>query len=213
MGIPIGAIVPYIGTSAPNGWLLVAKNATVGNAASGANHASDQYEVLFDLLKVQSQNSGSEVFASGHTVKLPPLNGRVIACIDNAGGTPADVVTDAAADANGGVAGIEVHQLTGSQLAAHTHQTKGADGNFDDGDANNPYNVDVYPGMATSDRYWEEGSATIAASGHTTSAGSDNAHPNVQPTLFLNWIIAATSAASLVALMSGLRLSGLGLGL
>ncbi|RMG88415.1 MAG: tail fiber protein, partial [Chloroflexi bacterium] len=93
------------------------------------------------------------------TFNLPDLRGRVIAGLDNMGGTSANRVTDASADSIGGAMGAETHTLTASQIP------------------NNALNLDNQIG----------GVSSRGLSGHTGSASQ--AHNNMQPTLFMNYII------------------------
>lgn len=158
---PTGAVMPFAGSSAPIGWLLC-----YGQAVSRTTYAA-----LFSVLSTTyGVGDGSTTF------NLPDMRGRVVAGLDNMGGTSADRLTSPGSttggidgDTLGNTGGAETHVLTVAQLAAHTHTTPrgGADK--------------------------EQGAgATNAASkdpGVTGSSGSDAAHNNVQPTIILNYII------------------------
>jgi microcystin-dependent protein len=195
-----GMLMPFAGTSAPTGWLL-AYGQTIGNASSGATEADDNYQALFDIVKVAYGNSGSEVFGDGDTVTLPDLRGRTIAGKDNMGGSSADLLTNQSGGLNGdtlgATGGAETHQLTGAQsgLPAHGHslsggihttQTNGSSGL-----------VGVTLGNFTAEG-GESGAGTYTfgntnfdnfSVSNNTAANAASAHNNVQPTIILNYII------------------------
>lgn len=85
--MPPGGLIPYAGATVPSGWLLC-DGGTIGGVGSGAGSESADYQTLFDLIKTLYGNTGTEVFASGDTVSLPDLRGRVIAGL---GGSLVDV--------------------------------------------------------------------------------------------------------------------------
>lgn len=153
------------------GWLLC-DGTTLGSAASGATHASDSYEDLFNLLKVANPNTGLEVWANDNSVYLPNTRGRVLAGLDNMGGTSANVVTNSTADVMAAGEGYETHTLTTAQMPAHTHTYSRAN---TDGDAIHSFGA----GQAL----------TVTAGVATSSSGSSNAHNNIQPTMFFNVFI------------------------
>ena len=62
-GVPTGAVLPYVATTAPTGWLLCDGD-TIGDVASGADHEDAGYEDLFNLLKDMTPNAGTEVWAT-----------------------------------------------------------------------------------------------------------------------------------------------------
>jgi microcystin-dependent protein len=173
--MPVGGVLPYAGATSPTGWLLCSGK-TIGNVGSGADFASADYETLFDLIKSHYGNAGTEDWASGDTVLLPDLRGRVIAGLDNMGGTSADRLTNPTSTTNsidgdglGNTGGHETHQLIVAELAEHSHTyTKPL----------YQYLVPGGPGL------YSHSSQTAA-----TSTGSDQAHNNVQPTIILNYII------------------------
>jgi hypothetical protein len=71
--MPVGTVLPYVGATAPNGFLLC-DGKTVGSAASAADYKGDVYKPLYDLLNEASnrwENSGAKVWASNDVVKLP----------------------------------------------------------------------------------------------------------------------------------------------
>lgn len=71
--MPVGTVLPYVGATAPNGFLLC-DGKTLGSAASAADYKGDVYKPLYDLLNEASnrwENSGTKVWASNDVVKLP----------------------------------------------------------------------------------------------------------------------------------------------
>ncbi|MBY5998250.1 phage tail protein [Tritonibacter mobilis] len=187
---PIGTVVSYAGTTAPERWLLC-----YGQAVSRTTYAT-----LFSVI--------GTAFGAGDgttTFNVPDCRGRVAAGKDNMGGTAAERLTSG----KGGVAGItlgasggvEEHALTVAELAEHDHSGNtgqagkhkhsstarikitgsGAYGQFDGGSSfdNGTYNFSDIMNNAP------DHSHTIP------SDGSGEAHPNVQPTIVFNTIIKA----------------------
>lgn len=161
ISVPAGSIIPYAGTSAPTGWLLC-----YGQAVSRTT-----YSDLFSAIgTTYGSGDGSTTF------NVPDCRGRVVAGQDDMGGTSANRLTDQSGgldgDTLGDTGGSETHTLTTTEMPAHTH------------------------GVTYSVASREVGAGNIAeirGSGggteNTTSAGSDGAHNNVQPTIILNYII------------------------
>jgi len=89
--VPVGAVLPFVMTTAPFGW-LPANGQTIGSAASGANFANDIYSALYSVLWLNWVNSllpiltsaglastrgtsASADFAAGKRLPLPDLRG------------------------------------------------------------------------------------------------------------------------------------------
>lgn len=96
--IPTGTMMPYIGTSAPSGWLL----------CQGQEVSSSTYPALSTLCGTKF---GS---ASAGNFRLPDLRGRSLFGFDS---------TNASFNAIGKTGGSASVTLTTSQLPAHTHTT------------------------------------------------------------------------------------------
>lgn len=169
-----GMMLPYGGASAPAGYL----------DCDGTSHATASYPDLFAVIAYDFGGSGANF-------NVPDLRGRVPAGQDNIGGTSANVVTDASADSMGGELGAETHALSLGEGPAHTHTgtTSTTGGHAHTGGSN--YNGDQSTGGGSN----SGGASSTGNSGnhaHTftsDSTGSGTAHNNMQPSLFMNYII------------------------
>jgi len=170
--MPTGTVLPYAGSTLPGNpddYLFCA-----GQSVLVADYG--------DLHGVIGYTYGG----SGLSFNLPDLRGRVIAGLDiNTGGFANRLTTGSAANINGqtlggnngnpgdigrGTNGAQEHILTEAEMPSHTHtETRNQDAGITGGG-----NPGVDRGVKT----------------HTTgSAGGDQAHNNVQPTIILNYII------------------------
>ena len=177
-GVPTGAVLPYVATSAPSGWLLC-DGSTIGDVSSGADHEDVSYEDLFNLCKSLDGNTGTEVWASGDTVKLPDLRGRVVLALDDLGGTSAARIAGASIpnrssdtwdETLGGSAGDDLHTLTEAEMPSHRHNVWG--------------NIQAASGSARRSLVLGSGN-----NGLTDFTGGDGAHNNMPPTFALGYII------------------------
>ena len=110
------------------------------------------------------------------TFGLPDMRGRIPGGKDNMGGAAASRLTTAGSGVDGATLGAaggsESHALTIPQMPSHAHSMTGF----------------------TNRNTASGGSEMIISTGNgntwtSTSQGSDNAHPNAQPTLVMNYII------------------------
>jgi microcystin-dependent protein len=177
--IPAGVIVPYGGASAPTGWLL----------CDGSSKLRASFAALFTAI---GTTYGS---ADGSHFTLPDLTGRVPAGKE----ASATRLTSGGGGVDGGtlgaVGGTQTHTLTLAQSAAHDHG--GATGN-DSPDHTHSYSQTNVDNLSVQGPFTpaNEGATTQQTGGASTrhthtiaSAGSGGAHPNVQPTLIVNYII------------------------
>lgn len=213
--IPVGAVIPFAGSTAPNGFLLC-----FGQAISRTT-----YVALWTLLST-TYGSGDGV----NTFNVPDLRGRVVAGLDNMGGTGASRLTGTTitggGDNLGEVGGSQTHTLASGELAqhshtlnSHTHNTvMGTHGHFIpvrindwwyDGFSNphrhynnagtvaegpaNFYGADSGAGANAGTVIADLGTKTSGSPSDnntsTTPTSSTTAHNNVQPTMVLNYII------------------------
>ena len=125
LGVPMGAIMPYAGTSAPYGYLL----------CDGSEVERTKFPELYDVLGT-TYNGTAPLLGTG-TFRLPDLRGRFALGRDNmdngstvptsggsfvdAGGGDANRVSDTVADQIGQGAGSNSVSLTLTNLPEHTH--------------------------------------------------------------------------------------------
>lgn len=158
-GEVVGEIKDYAGTTAPEGFVLA-----YGQAVS----RTVRYDRLYDTLSTTyGVGDGST------TYNLPDLRGRVGAGKDDMGGAAASRITAGGAPGVDGTVlgdagGVEEHQLTVAELAAHTHLVG--------------FNANVVAGGTGLEK---PGQFTSTSS----STGGDTAHTNLQPSIILNKII------------------------
>lgn len=159
-----GTVFPFAGSAAPSGWLLC-----YGQAVSRTTYAN-LYAVIGTTY---GAGDGSTTF------NLPDLRGRVAAGKDNMGGTAAGRLTNSGTgnpgidgSTLGAAGGADRHQLTAAQMPSHTHNV------------NNAASTTVGGAYTTASLNTANGLQPV-----TVSAGSDQAHPNTQPTIVLNHII------------------------
>jgi len=185
-GTPTGASLDFWGSTAPVGWVLM-DGRTIGSAASGAtNRANADTEDLFTLLWNSMANAEAPVsggrgasaaadFAANKTITIPDLRGRVVAGLDNMGGSTASRITAGGAGIAGttigAAGGAQTHQLTTAQMPSHTHIVYGVA----DGGATQP----TPRSLNTSNN----------ANVTTSPTGGDQAHQNTQPTIMAFKII------------------------
>ncbi|WP_191058398.1 phage tail protein [Geminicoccus harenae] len=157
-----GVIFPFGGTTAPAGFLM----------CDGKEYSRLQYPALYAVLLTRFGSSdGDQLF------KVPDLRGRVIAGVDNMGGTAAGRLTTAGSGVNGAVLGADggeqAHTLTVPEIPAHTH----ADSRYT---GTNPGAGSPVAGT---------GATAVIGQAQGGSTGGGLPHNNVQPTLVLNYII------------------------
>ena len=201
--MPVGAMLDYLGTTAPTGWVL-ASAGTIGSVASSASQrANADTEDLFTLLWTNFTNtelviedsagtpttrglSASADFAANKRMPTPDLRGRIAAGLDNLGGSSANRIVDVAADTIGKSMGEETHTLIASEIPTHSHNenmgiSSGVQSNFYKATGGNAGRAIAPPGVSTAD----SGSELVT----TDSYGSGSSHNNTQPTYFVGKII------------------------
>lgn len=127
-----------------------------------------QNAALFSVLGTMYGGNGTTNFA------LPDLRGRVSAGQGNGPGlSPANV---------GQQMGTETVTLTSNQMPTHSHSISGSTGAAN---AENPQNA------VLALQAWNTASPSLATNAaNVLPVGNNQAHPNTQPTLAVNWCIA-----------------------
>lgn len=99
-----GMLIIYAGSSAPTGWLL----------CDGSPISRSTYPALFAVIgTTYGAGDGSTTF------NIPDLRGRVVAGVDNMGGSDAGRLDWA--NTLGTVGGTQTHTLTTAEMPSHTH--------------------------------------------------------------------------------------------
>lgn len=183
-GVPVGSIVDYAGTSAPDGWLFCA-----GQGLSRVEYAS-----LFAAIGTQW---GAP---TGSTFNIPDLRGRVTAGRDIA--TFVDRLTAIDSRTLGAAGGAQTVTLTTTEMPAHTHAVTGTTnttGAHTHGINEVSYGDQAPEGAgqpvptAIAGATGSAGDHSHTVTGTAASTGTGEAHANVQPTIILNKIIKVTA--------------------
>jgi microcystin-dependent protein len=106
VGVPIGAVIDFWGTTPPEGFLF----------AAGQEISRETYSTLFAII-----GTAGGVGNGSTTFNLPDYRGRVAAGKDDMGGTSAARLNTIASTTLGTAGGLQTHTLTTAQLAAHSH--------------------------------------------------------------------------------------------
>lgn len=170
VSLPAGSVQQFAGASAPAGWLECG-----GQAVSRTTYAA-----LF--LAIGTAFGGGD---GSTTFNVPDMRGRVGVGRDNMGGTAANRVTAGNSGLDGvtlgAAGGGEVATLSIAQMPSHNHGP-GAGSAFV-GVNGGSFTVSLSGGAGGS--Y----STGAVMAGGTGSQGSGGAHPNIPPSIIINWII------------------------
>lgn len=181
---PAGIVADFMGTTIPDGWLPC-----YGQAISRTTYA-DLFAAVGTLY---GTGDGSTTF------NLPDFRGRVGAGQDDMGGSNAARLSGtygSVSQALGGTLGTSSHVLTAAQMPAHRHE-----GNTDSaGDHNHGVSIAASGTLASGSspvlgpatatlNFSTLNSGTHTHSFSTDFRGSDQAHPNAQPTIITLKII------------------------
>jgi microcystin-dependent protein len=180
-GIPLGGLLPYIGTSAPNSAFVF----PFGQAISRTT-----YSTLFSLI-----GTGFGTGDGSTTFNVIDLRGRAIFGVDNMGGSAAGRISVAGGNFDGtlrgGTGGAENYTLSASQIAAHTHTAS----IIDPGHTHSMATTASQGGTGVSPLFNGPG---IAATGSATTGisvtianntGGGGSHPIMPPAMTLPYIL------------------------
>lgn len=197
--MPVGTLLPYAGTTSPDTNIYLLCD---GQAVSRTTYA--------DLFTVVSTTFG--VGDGSTTFNVPDLRGRIPMGLDNLGGTPANRVTDADADALGGTVGAQDHTLTEAELPSHSHSQTSHTHSVNPPSTSVSFNQTIrrvgnyaIGGASTADAYGPYSGTTLTGTvdvasftsgsgggGSTGGTGSGNAHSILQPSMAIGYLIRAT---------------------
>jgi|688.fasta_scaffold244592_2 microcystin-dependent protein len=175
--VPTGSIMPFAGTSAyvPSGWIMCY------GQSYGAASASTALQTILNAASFST---------------IPDLRGRVIAGIDNMGGTDLGILS--LANTPGTVGGNETHILTPAQTAIRNHYHNLSWESQGGGVAESPSVATGFSGLSASSGFGtgrqiqisdSVGGGRIAAYVGATTEANGAAHSSLQPTIVFNYII------------------------
>ena len=176
---PVGAVLPFAGAAAPNGWVLCS-----GQALSRTTYAN-LYAVIGTTYGI---GDGST------TLNVPDIRGRVPAGVDNMGGTASNRLTAAGSGVTGTTlgasGGAESHTLTAAQMPQHNHAITdpGHSHAFASGTAWTNGGPQTWGG-GSAGSIGVQSMSSAKTNITLADAGSGAAHNNTQPTIVLNYII------------------------
>ena len=160
----MASIMMFGGNFAPRSWAF----------CDGQLLSISAYSALFSLLGTTFGGDGRTTFG------LPEMRGRVPVHAGHGPGLSTRPL--------GQKSGTETVTLTTSEIPAHSHNGH-VNANTGDGDDVSPQGR--YPGKAATDFYADASNAQMnAASVTTANTGGGGAHPNMQPYMVVNFIIA-----------------------
>jgi microcystin-dependent protein len=170
--VPVGALLPYAGSSAPTGYLL----------ANGTAVSRTTYANLFAAIgTTYGTGDGSTTF------NVPDCTGRVIAGKESAATRLTSAVSGVDGATLGSASGSQSHTLTIAELPVVTPAGTNSAPTTGQRGGSGGLQAVAQPGSV-----FQAGDAAITISAPTftgTPFGSGNAHSIVQPTIVLNYII------------------------
>lgn len=178
-GSPVGTVVDFAGSTAPNTWLLC-----YGQAVSRST-----YSELFSVIGTSyGAGDGSSTF------NVPDCRGRVVAGKDNMGGTSSNrLVFQVNGTGVGSVGGNESHVLTRLEMPPHDHGgSTSSSGEHTHGvfSVVQPTSPSYSGNSGTGQNAAFTSTQPAGIHSHTIpSDGAGNSHNNLQPTIIMNKII------------------------
>lgn len=206
--VPIGVVQPFIGTTAPNGWLML-NGDSIGDTGSGATQADATYEDLFKLFWDSMTDTHAPVstgrgasaqadWNAGKTLTMPDPSGRSIVGTGTGAGLTARTHGDDSIGAEDAIVVTHLHAagtLAADSAGAHPHNIQGEDDapGGGGGQVTVQLNADGDGFNNTSDNGGavSAGAHPHTISGSTANDGSSGTDANMMPALALNFIIKA----------------------
>jgi microcystin-dependent protein len=175
--VPLAAGLDYWGTSAPNSSFAF---------PAGQEISRTTYATLFAIIGT-TYGPGN----GGTTFNLPDKTGRVSAMKESSANRLTSGYFGASGAVMGATGGSESHALTTAQLASHTHSNTLTDPGHTHTGSTGGANISVTSnvGATVMQPGGSVGNSTTGITITNASAGSGNAHNNVQPTIICNYII------------------------
>jgi microcystin-dependent protein len=185
-GIPLGGLLPYIGSSAPNSAFVLPFGQAISRTA---------YATLFSLV--------STTFGIGDgstTFNVPDLRGRGIFGQDNMGGSAASRITIAGGNFDGtvlgGTGGGQNQTLTQPQLPAVAPTFTGTQQTWSTNQGGVPSGASSYAAQGGSTQpitnlagAYSALTTTITPAGTISNLGSGQSHPIMPPAMMLPYIL------------------------
>lgn len=160
----VGEIRLFGGNFAPAGW----------NFCDGSILAISENDVLFQLIGTTYGGDGQQTFA------LPDLRGRVPVHQGTLAGGSSYVI--------GQTGGVESVTVTTAQLPSHSHPMS-ATGSGQQASPQNAYFATLSSNQAGANAYDVSPTSTPLVPASILAVGGDQPHTNIQPTLFVSYII------------------------
>lgn len=178
--VPIGGLMPFIGTSSPNSSFVL----PYGQAVSRTT-----YSTLFGMV--------STTFGAGDgstTFNIPDLRGRIPAGKGDMGGSDAGRLTStyfgASGTTLGSVGGSESHTLITPQIPSHTHGVTDPGHTHTSNAQARTNNTNFQATSSTAASFSAVATIDSATTGISIqNAGGGGAHNNTQPTIILNYLL------------------------
>lgn len=162
MLMPVGVVLPYVSSSAPNGWLN----------CEGQELYRGDYPALFAVIgTTYGAGNGTTTF------RIPNLSGRVVVGQGSGSGLTARSM--------GATGGAETHTLTSEEMPSHSHTSNAVGGTLGlmTADGNNTAGGGLDASAVEPNLYASPAALSI------DSVGDGDAHNNMQPFAVLNYII------------------------
>lgn len=212
--IPIGTPVPFLGTTAPTGY-VIANGTTIGSASSGAaQRANADTQFLYSFLWSNcatctvSGGKGATAaadFAANKTITTPAMQGLSVMGVDTMGGGATTFLagvpsTSGSSTVPGSVFGENLHTLTASQLPTITPTFAGTTQTWSTNQANIQVGGSLVGGIPencgsncalaySSGPTPQRVDTPVTPAGTISSFGSNGSHNTVERSMLVYWLL------------------------